>query len=964
MDPRRQEDLNLGPDHADAFIAGSERDPPHTNTMTESAIVTYTESPLTTLRKRDLEYRRLHHANSPEQRDPEKRSRQLPAEYSDEDMGSDTKSDLAPSPALDASEAGPSDHSSSELSFEPRSSLEELPSWESYDDSSFPAQDLIHYDGDPVSTINVPFDDAFTPEDGRIVPFSHSAATLTPTSSAITRTVTTVVSRTISETTNARTMPQLLQLPEHDELGLVVTGHGNHANHHSTQRPALTLDTSPTSLRAHQSQLQIESLEVPALEYALADGPSSCEDYQLTPRGDLFGTHDHPQVVHRDPRLLGPSDPSNVISAVPDRMVTTSEHIESRLELTDVPHVDPSATDMEISEIDHGLALLPTVSDLSQRVLDLQDSVRYTETSVSLQLNQMLVDQHGVNSALGSLTSAVEVASNRTQLLEVDLSSLEQGVSSTRQDLLNRVQQLTDQVHQVGLTVETTRSVTDSQISYIQKSLTETVPRETHETAIQTLTETILELRQSLQDQASVCQQLRSGLLCNEDRFQTELHQLQQEVQSLRLLQSDFQTRVPAEFSETRHLVEELDKSNKHLSACVSDLTRENSQLTKQVLFLKEQLNRHQQELQELRTQTPETQQATEPTSVPTSSDSNEVPALVRDLNERIASLAAGLTSNMNDLKESIIVMDQDKKLGQATKFTIVPSSDHQDDCAFFIRQLLETADRCQLSDNDRRSLLGLKLCSDKTPPSLRKWWISFAKTKQGETWSDVLAEFQDQFCLRTSRQKVTDLLNDSVRYEDETVRSYATRLQSIIDEVGFPADQGVNLFKLGVRHLKTESCLENTDRELKTIADCVKLLRAREVPLDDAPMPASRPKSRAGSASDTASTYTSQSEASSDRTPPRSPRHNRRGSRVSFDEPSTVERLLATLLDQQKEFVAHIERSDRHHQSLMDALMRPMGPHFVAPIRPSTAPQYGQSYGYPYTPFAPQSAVPPAPLM
>ncbi|KAF0723739.1 hypothetical protein Ae201684P_012254 [Aphanomyces euteiches] len=604
-------------------------------------------------------------------------------------------------------------------------------------------------------------------------------------------------------------------------------------------------------------------------------------------------------------------------------MVTTSEHIESRLELTDVPLVDPSATDMEISEIDHGLALLPTVSDLSQRVLDLQDSVRYTETSVSLQLNEMLVDQHGVNSALGSLTSAVEVASNRTQLLEVDLSSLEKGVSSTRQDLLNRVQHLTDQVHQVGLTVETTRSVTDSQISYNQKSLTETVPRETHKAAIQTLTETILELRQSLQDQASVSQQLRFGLLCNEDRFQTELHQLQQDVQSLRLLQSDFQTRVPAEFSETRHLVEELDKSNKHLSACVSDLTRENSQLTKQVLSLKEQLHRQQQELQELRTQTPETQQATEPTSVPASSDSNEVPALVRDLNERIASLAAGLTSNMNDLKESINVMDQDKKLGQATKFTIVPSSDHQDDCAFFIRQLLETADRCQLSDNDRRSLLGLKLCSDKTPPSLRKWWISFAKTKQGETWSDVLAEFQDQFCLRTSRQKVTDRLNDSVRYEDETVRSFATRLQSIIDEVGFPADQGVNLFKLGVRHLKTESCLENTDRELKTIADCVKLLRAREVPLDDAPMPASRPKSRVGSVSDTASTYTSQSEASSDRTPPRSPRHNRRGSRVSFDEPSTVERLLSTLLDQQKEFVAHIERSDRHHQSLMDALLR-----------------------------------------
>ncbi|CAK4869201.1 unnamed protein product, partial [Aphanomyces euteiches] len=84
--------------------------------------------------------------------------------------------------------------------------------------------------------------------------------------------------------------------------------------------------------------------------------------------------------------------------------------------------------------------------------------------------------------------------------------------------------------------------------------------------------------------------------------------------------------------------------------------------------------------------------------------------------------------------QESIQSMDQDKKLGQATKFTIVPSSDHQDDCAFFIRQLLETANRCQLTDTDRRSLLGLKLCSDKTPPFLHKWWISFGKTKQGET--------------------------------------------------------------------------------------------------------------------------------------------------------------------------------------------------------------------------------------
>ncbi|CAK4882222.1 unnamed protein product [Aphanomyces euteiches] len=598
---------------------------------------------------------------------------------------------------------------------------------------------------------------------------------------------------------------------------------------------------------------------------------------------------------------------------------------------------------MEISEIDHGLALLPTVSDLSLRVSDLQDSVRYTESSVSLQLNQIQVDQRGTNTALGSLTSAVDVASNRTQLLEEDLSSLERNFSSTRQDLQARVLQISDQVQQVGLTLETASSVTDAQIFDLQRSLAETVPKETHEAVIRTLTEAILELRQSMQDQASISHQLRSGLLSNEGRHQTELHQLHQEVQSLRLLLSDSQTRTPTKLSETRRLLDELKESNELLSACVSDLTLDNTRLLHQVSSLEDQLARHQLDLQVLRNQTPEPQQATESSSAPISIDPEEVQALFRDLNERLTSLATGLTSDMSDLKESIQSMDQDKKLGQATKFTIVPSSNHQDDCAFFIRQLLETADRCQLTDTDRRSLLGLKLCSDKTPPSLHKWWISFAKTKQGET--------------RVPRPVLSpDLLNDSVRYEDETVRSYATRLQSIIDEVGFPADQGVNLFKLGVRHLKTESCLENTDRELKTIADCVKLLRMREVPLDDAPTPAPRPKSRSGSVSEASSTYLS--EISSDRTPLRSPRLNRRGSRVSFDEPSTVEHLLNALVDQQKQFVAHIERSDRNHQSLVEAFLRPSGHHFAAPVQSSPAPQYSQPYGYPYA--RPSTMTPP----
>ncbi|KAH9186986.1 hypothetical protein AeNC1_011038, partial [Aphanomyces euteiches] len=483
-------------------------------------------------------------------------------------------------------------------------------------------------------------------------------------------------------------------------------------------------------------------------------------------------------------------------------------------------------------------------------------------------------------------------------------------------------------------------SVTDAQIFDLQRSLAETVPKETHEAAIRTLTETVLELRQSLQDQASVSQQLRSGLLSNEDRHQTELQQLHQEAQSLRLLLSDFQTRTPTEPSETRRLLDELKKSNEHLSAGVSDLTLDNTRLLNQVSSLEDQLVRHQLDLQDLRNQTPEPQQATESSSVQISIDPEEVQVLFRDLNERLTSLATSLTSDMSDLKESIQSMDQDKKLGQATKFTIVPSSDHQDDCAFFIRQLLETANRCQLTDTDRRSLLGLKLCSDKTPPFLHKWWISFGKTKQGETWPDVLAEFRDLFCLRTLRQKVTDLLNYSVRYVDETVRSYATpssmKLDSTLTKASIYLNSGSDIS----RPSPVSRIPIANSRPLLTASSYSGCAR----PSDDEPTPAPRPKSRSGSVSDASSTYVS--ETSSDRTPPRSPRLNRRGSRVSFDEPSTVESLLNTLVDQQKQFVAHIERSDRNHQSLMEAFLRPSGHHFAAPIQPSPAPQYSQPYG------------------
>ncbi|RHZ34049.1 hypothetical protein DYB37_013342, partial [Aphanomyces astaci] len=88
--------------------------------------------------------------------------------------------------------------------------------------------------------------------------------------------------------------------------------------------------------------------------------------------------------------------------------------------------------------------------------------------------------------------------------------------------------------------------------------------------------------------------------------------------------------------------------------------------------------------------------------------------------------------------------------------------------------------------------------------------------------------------CSSTPRDHVDNLIEASERYMDEPVNAYAIRLQTIVDEVDFPASKWVAMFKRGVRHARAESYLEHTDRELNSIVDCMKLLRAREVRLDE----------------------------------------------------------------------------------------------------------------------------------
>ncbi|KAH9152736.1 hypothetical protein AeRB84_004891, partial [Aphanomyces euteiches] len=196
----------------------------------------------------------------------------------------------------------------------------------------------------------------------------------------------------------------------------------------------------------------------------------------------------------------------------------------------------------------------------------------------------------------------------------------------------------------------------------------------------------------------------------------------------------------------------------------------------------------------------------------------------------------------------------------------------------------------------------------------------------------------------------------DSERLEGESVKAYAIRLQSILDDIDVPDHQGVVIFKRGVRHARAESCLENTDKDLCSIADCMKLLRTRQIRLDDPPVYRERMRPRSGSASTTlTSSRSNLSDRSAPSIPEQSPRPNRRNSKVGFQEDPTLAKILEaihTTQTSQQAFVAQI-------QQLTEALTKPATPFFAAPVQAQMNVPY--TYPSPYAPGFQQQPTPPS---
>ncbi|CAK4657075.1 unnamed protein product [Aphanomyces euteiches] len=345
---------------------------------------------------------------------------------------------------------------------------------------------------------------------------------------------------------------------------------------------------------------------------------------------------------------------------------------------------------------------------------------------------------------------------------------------------------------------------------------------------------------ESFQLQAKEQQRLSEKLQTIADNRAADFHRILHEVQVLTRAHEESRVATQQQLNQSELTLVELSSSNKNLGELVIGLTKENS-------LLSDRLRSFEGLLEQRETKsTPESVQSTSSVEPP---PATPVSDFTHQLLLDLQSALVRMESEMSDIKESLDTSINSQAFGRAVKYTTVPTSDEQTHCEFFIKQLVDQAKLCHLSDEECKLLLGLKLTSDKVHPALNQWWIAYSKTKSGDLWSEIYDNFKDRFCNRTQRELVDNLFEESSG-RTESVKAYAIRLQTILDDIGVPDHQGVVIFKRGVCHAQAESCLDNTDKELTSISDCMKLLRTRQIRLDDPPVYQERLKSKPASAS------------------------------------------------------------------------------------------------------------------
>ncbi|RHY03414.1 hypothetical protein DYB36_007754 [Aphanomyces astaci] len=701
--------------------------------------------------KRDINYRIQHHSNSPEQRDLEKRSKA--AEDSDE--AADTTSTTA------RRELASLLDDASDLSMEPRSSSEELVYT---DDMAEASSDENKSDESMLTEGND--DETLTQS---VVPFTstspiarldsndtYSSSSPTPgTLSLLTSDVqsaTETIHHLAQVSTHAHGVPVLMESTHvvttrtvqlNAEVQLTVARRSSPENYETS----LVLDqtrsrfdsSSPTRLALPASDIVHETAVYnPALPFGLSP------------------------VAHVDPRSRTPPQlMDHVVSARPDESMgveAITDHVEPSPLLDMVPIHQPIVErhqHLTVFEPDLPFGLAPVVRHDEPMEIDATDE-RPSLTmppiltldgpppirSIPDDFGEMETDDNSIMQAtiesnlVASSPSSADLANLE---LRTSLQSFSDHVSAQVQTLrdssLEHQAATTDLSHRVDETLSSTRAwqlaATDElvhlgnavdTVAERNKTLTQDVSSIQVElqaldasvnllrtsalavsdpTAISANAQAISELHSSVQSQASATALLQTALHSYEDRVSREVERLSCDVQVLGRLLHEQLPAPPALSDDTRPCLEALRQENQLLHERVSSLVHDKTLLQDRVLLLETRIDQLSLDFSS------RLAQASIPAPEPSSGYPFQLPS-------ELTALLTKMSSEMADVKEAIDTSSSNQAFGRAVKYTTIPSSDAHDHCEYFMKQLVEQADRGGLTDDERKPLLGLKLSADK----------------------------------------------------------------------------------------------------------------------------------------------------------------------------------------------------------------------------------------------------------
>ncbi|RHZ39399.1 hypothetical protein DYB26_014302, partial [Aphanomyces astaci] len=165
-----------------------------------------------------------------------------------------------------------------------------------------------------------------------------------------------------------------------------------------------------------------------------------------------------------------------------------------------------------------------------------------------------------------------------------------------------------------------------------------------------------------------------------EDRVSREVERLSCDVEVLGRLLHEQLPASPALSDDTRPCLEALRQENQLLHERVSSLVHDKTLLQDRVLLLETCI--HQLSLDF----SSRLAQASIP-APPSSGYRFQLPS-------ELTALLTKMSSEMADVKEAIDTSSSNQAFGRAVKYTTIPSSDAHDHCEYFMKQLVEQADR------------------------------------------------------------------------------------------------------------------------------------------------------------------------------------------------------------------------------------------------------------------------------